>query len=229
MESKYKIMLTAFIIVVVLIASYKIFFSDEKNTDLKIFEDDSTLYLSIGPLDSKVIVVEFYDYQCPYCAIVSGNGAFANQYRTGQLSNIFGSSDKVEKLAKEEKLRFIHVPMSFLGQESVNAASAALCANEQGHFLEMHEAIFSQHDGKENNGKYTIQKLKFIAANISSLNQSMFAGCLESSKYNSKLKIINNQSFSAGVKGTPVFYINGIESSPDWMELSNKLSKVGLI
>jgi len=191
------------------------------------FIEDSKLYPSIGPKNAKVTVVEFSDFQCPFCAMASGLPEFAKQYES-QYGDLIGSAQKVEDLAKEGKIRFVYGIMSFLGAESGYAAEAGLCANEQEKFFEMHEAIFTAHDGKENNGKYSKENLKILAKGINELDQSKFADCLTSGKYASAVQTLSKNANSVGVSGTPTFFVNGAKSSGSWTELSSKISSEGV-
>lgn len=192
------------------------------NVDLDVFTSNPSLYPSIGPDDAKNVVVEFSDFQCPFCAIVSGLPSWTSQYAT-QYGDIIGSAQKIQQMAEEGKVRFIYVPMSFLGQESVYAAEAALCANEQGKFWEMHDAIFASHDSKENNGKYSKDNLKIIAKSISGLDLDEFNGCLDNDEKISDVQKVASQAKSFGVTGTPIFYVNGQKMSGSWAGISAAL------
>ena len=191
------------------------------------FTSNSELYPSIGPDNAQVTVVEFSDFQCPYCALASGLPAFAAQY-SSQYADLIGSASKVEKLAEEGKIKFVYVPMSFLGPESGYTAEASLCANEQDKFFEMHRVIFSNHDGEENNGKYNKDKLKVLASRIQGLDTTKFNTCLDSSKYASTVEDINSAANSAGVSGTPTFFVNGEKLSASWSQLSAKIRAAGV-
>lgn len=191
------------------------------------FISDSSLYPFIGSEDAKVTVIEFYDFQCPYCALVSGLPEFAKQY-SAQYANLIGSEQKLRVLADDGKIRFVLGTMSFLGAESGYSAEAFICANEQEKALEMYDQIFTAHDGKENNGKYTKDKLKRLAINIGGLDQIKFASCLDSSKYAQDVQKLNTNANGAGVTGTPTFIINGVVSSGSWDELSAKLKSAGV-
>jgi protein-disulfide isomerase len=197
--------------------------TDNNNTgtgavDTKVFTSNQNLYPSLGPDNAKVTVIEFADFQCPFCAIASGLPSWLSQYAS-QYADVINSAGKLEELAKQGEIRLIYVPFSFLGEESINAAEAGLCANEQNKFWEMHDAIFTAHDGKENNGKYTVAKLEIIAQSISGLNQAEFKTCLESDKYSSQMSSISQATGSAGISGTPAFLVNGKQVSASWTEL----------
>ncbi len=181
-------------------------------TDLSVFTNNPDLYPSLGPANSKNTVIEFLDFQCPFCAMASGLPSWISQYQT-QYGDLMGSAGKVETMAKQGKLRFIAIPMSFLGQESVYAAEAGYCANEQGKFWEMHDALFMAQTQGENNGKYNKDKLEIIAQGISGLDQSKFKSCLESDKYASAVQTAARQA-STAASGTPTFFVNGKQVTP---------------
>ncbi len=195
--------------------------SDVDVIDLKGFLSDNSLYPSLGPEDADIVVVEFSDFQCPYCALASGLPEFASQY-VAQYPDLISSAQKVQELASEGKIRFVYVSMSFLGEESVYATQAALCANEQGLFWEMHDAIFSVHDGKENNGKFSKENLKKIAQGINSLDTNEFNNCLEKDDTLVDAKKIASAA-STIVSGTPSFFVNGQQVSASWNALSTAI------
>ncbi|MFA5953268.1 MAG: DsbA family protein [Candidatus Pacearchaeota archaeon] len=182
-----------------------------EEVNMNVFLENSEIYPSIGPKNSENVVIEFSDFQCPYCAISSGLPDFAKQYET-QYSELFGSSEMLQEKAKAGELRFIYVPMSFLGQESVYAAEAGLCANQQGKFWEMHDLIFSAHDGKENNGKFSKENLKQMASNIQGLDTNKFNNCLDNDETLSDVQEVASVA-SQFVSGTPSFFVNGQQVS----------------
>lgn len=186
--------------------------------DLSVFIKNSDLYPSLGPVNAKNVVIEFSDFQCPYCALASGLPSWSADYMT-QYSDLIGSAQKIQEKAANGEIRFIYVPMSFLGQESVYTAQAGLCANEQGKFWEMHDAIFTAHDSKENNGKYSKENLKKLAMTISGLDQNKFGDCLDKDKTLSAVREVSSEA-SKVTSGTPTFYVNGVQVSASWRQLS---------
>jgi protein-disulfide isomerase len=223
---------TILLLVVVIVGGVLMFSGGGNNTNgnppigdvnLDAFISNPSLYPSLGPDSAKDVVIEFSDFQCPYCALASGlpDWVSGSQYQS-QYGDLIGSAQKVQQMAEDGKLRFIYVPMSFLGQESVYAAEAALCANEQGKFWEMHDAIFTAHDSKENNGKYSKDKLKIIAKGIAGLDATKFNSCLDTDKELSNVQTVTSQSRTAAT-GTPTFYVNGAKMSASWTQISAAL------
>ncbi|MFH1325580.1 MAG: thioredoxin domain-containing protein [archaeon] len=192
-----------------------------EDVDLGVFTDNPSLFPSLGPENADNVVLEFSDFQCPYCAMASGLPSWTSQYQA-QYGDLINSAGKIQELAEQGELRFIYVPMSFLGQESVYAAEAGYCANEQGKFWEMHDKIFAAHDMQENNGKYSKDKLKILAQGISGLDSEKFNKCLDDDKYSNAVQQAAAYASTAAT-GTPTFYVNGQKLSGSWTQLSATL------
>ena len=177
-------------------------------TDLSIFLDNSNLYPTLGPKNAKNTVVEFSDFQCPFCAMAAGASDWSKTLASGQYADLFGVAGMIQDKAAKGDIRFVYVSMSFLGEESVLAAQAGLCANQQNKFWEMHDAIFAAHDGKEGNGKYTKENLKTLAKSVKGLDQTKFADCLDNDKTLKDVQKAGSEA-SKAASGTPTFYLNG--------------------
>ena len=187
--------------------------------DLSLFLENPSLYPSLGPEDAKTTIIEFSDFQCPYCALASGLPEWTATYST-QYADLIGVTKKVQDLASNGEVRFVYAPMSFLGQESVYSAQAGLCANNQGKFWEMHDAIFTAHDSKENNGKYSKENLKKLAQTISGLDKNEFNNCLDKDETLSAVQQAASEASTAAT-GTPTFYVNGKKVSASWQTISS--------
>lgn len=162
---------------------------------------------AIGPKDAKITVTEFADFQCPFCGIVFGRDLGGAQY-----DPIRGTATKISnEYAKTGKIRFVYHIMAFLGQESVDAANAALCAREIGGdeaFFKMHDALFAKQGG-ENKGDFSKANLKTIAADAG-FNTPAMVSCIDSGKYNAQVSASDAQAKAVGVEGTPAFAINNV-------------------
>jgi len=145
----------------------------------------------MGDKNAKVKVIEFADFQCPFCE---------QWFKTVEPSII---SDYV----KTGKVQFIWRDYAFLGQESTWAAEAARCANDQGKFWEFHDYLY-QHQGQENSGAFNKDKLEGFAADMG-LDTASFNSCLDSDKYASQVSTDQADGQKAGVSGTPTIFING--------------------
>jgi len=144
-----------------------------------------------GPADAPVVIQEFSDFQCPYC------GQFA--IGTGQQI--------VEKYGGTGQVRFEYNNYAFLGPESIRAAEAAECANEQDAFWDYHDTLFLNQNG-ENRGTFNDTTLKSFAALIG-LDEQSFNTCLDSGKYRDDMEASFTNGVELGIESTPSFIING--------------------
>ncbi len=145
----------------------------------------------LGEQNAPVTVVEYGDFQCPFC------GKF------------FKDTEPVlrDKYIKTGKVKFIYRDFAFLGQESTWAANAARCAGEQGKFWEYHDYLYGNQRG-ENQGAFSKNNLKSFAAALG-LDKEKFSVCLDSDKYLEEVKNQTKAGGEAGVTGTPTNFING--------------------
>jgi protein-disulfide isomerase len=165
----------------------------------------------MGQASSAVTVLEFSDFQCPFCGMTYGSpwaDAYASQY-----GPIIGTVKSLETdYVKTGKVAFIHYPVAFLGQESIDASNAAMCAKAQNKYFEMHDAIYEAQTSEENDGKYSKANLKLLAQGVSGLDQAAFASCLDGDTYVDTVDGFTSdwQSVSganSGRAGTPTLYI----------------------
>jgi protein-disulfide isomerase len=143
----------------------------------------------LGQSSAPVTIIEFSDYQCPYC------GRFETDTYP-QLKTDYIDTGKV-------KLVFRNFPLSF-HENAQNAAEAAECANEQGKFWAYNENLFAK------NTALTVTNLKQYAKDLG-LDTTKFDQCLDSGKMKSVVQKDVTDATSYGVSGTPTFYINGVE------------------
>ncbi len=146
---------------------------------------------SLGNKNAKVEVIEFGDFQCPFC------GRFYTDVEK-QLIKDYVDTGKV-------KFAFRHY--AFLGQESTSAAEASECANEQNKFWEYHNYLYENQKG-ENQGAFSKDNLKSFATTLG-LNASQFNTCLDSGKYTKNVTNDFADGQKAGVNGTPATFVNG--------------------
>jgi len=146
----------------------------------------------MGNKDAKVKVVEFADFQCPFC----------KQWFSTVESNL------VSDYVKTNKIAFYWRDYPFLGQESNYSASAARCANEQGKFWEFHDYLYNN-QGQENSGTFSKDNLKKFAVTLG-LNTDQFNSCLDADKYSKDYQTDLADGQKAGVNGTPTVFVNGV-------------------
>ncbi len=144
-----------------------------------------------GDPNAPVTIIEFGDFQCPYC------GRFFAQTEP-QIDKAYTQSGKV---------RFGYFGFAFLGQESNWAAEAAECAADQNKFWEYHDMLYSSQSG-ENQGAFNKDNLKKFAGDLG-LDTSAFIKCFDSGKYTQLIQDESSTASSIGVRSTPTFLING--------------------
>jgi len=148
----------------------------------------------LGNKDAKVKMIEFSDFQCPFCRTFWKD-------TLGKIKSEYIDTGKVA-------LYYRHYPLSFhpMAQSS---AEAAECANEQEKFWEFHDKMYEEQDKKgQGTIDYTNEDLKTWAGSIG-VNSTQFSECLDSGKYKEKVAKDQSEGTTAGVNGTPGFFING--------------------
>ncbi len=146
---------------------------------------DSPSEPSRGAADAPVTIVEFGDFQCPYCA---------------------GLEPTLEKVLKDYagkvRLEFRQFPLESIHPHAFKAAEASMCAREQNKFWELHDTMYGNQD------KLTVDDLKAAAAKLG-VNAKQFNQCLDSGKYDSAIRADQSAGEKAGVSGTPALFVNG--------------------
>lgn len=145
----------------------------------------------LGNKDAKVTIVEFADFQCPFC------GRFHK--------DVYGPL--IKQYVETGKAVFVYQDFAFLGEESVMAAEATKCAGEQGKFWEYHDYLFSHQNG-ENQGAFDAKNLKGFARALK-LSSSAFNTCLDTDKYRDAVMKETASGRDLGITGTPTLVING--------------------
>jgi protein-disulfide isomerase len=106
-------------------------------------------------------------------------------------------------------------PIAILGEESVQAAAAAQCANEQGAFWAYHDMLYAN-QGSERGGAFSDDRLKTFAGMLG-LEAGAFNSCLDSDRYRTTVLDATTEAQLAGVGSTPTILVNGqeVETSVD--------------
>ena len=152
----------------------------------------------LGSPDAKISIIEFSDFQCPFCAR-SFEGAIAD----------FKASDYFKN--GEVNLIYKQFPLNF-HPFAQKAAEASLCAQAQGKFWEYHDLLFT------NQNALDTASLKQYAAQLG-LNTAEFNSCLDDGKYTSEVNKEFAQGTAAGITGTPGFIIVNTETG-DYQTIS---------
>lgn len=145
----------------------------------------------LGNPDAKVALIEFADYQCPYCE------RFYRQ-SFGNLKSRFIDSGKVMYVYRD-----LPAPNR---PQALPAAIAARCAGEQGKFYEMQSLLFS-------NGSSLQQSSYARFAKKLGLDSSKFQACLIDNNQVEKVRQDINEAQSLGIRGTPTFYIGAVDGN----------------
>jgi protein-disulfide isomerase len=153
-------------------------------------DDDAIL----GDKDAPVTIVEFSDYQCPFC----------RRFWKDTLPQL-----KAEYIdTGKARLVYRDLPLSFHPAAQISA-EAAQCAGDQDQYWQYHDKLFEEQD-KQGGGtvQYGAEELKKWALEIG-LNVVTFNSCLDSGKYKSEVEKDTADGSIAGATGTPSFFING--------------------
>lgn len=140
-----------------------------------------------GKADAPITIIEFSDFQCPFC---------------GQwFSN---SNSQLQSYIDQGKVKFIYrdFPLSSIHPFAEPAANAAECANDQGKFWEYHDNLF------KNQSALDEASLKKYASDLK-LDTAKFNSCFDAKKFQTEIDKDFNDGAAVGVSGTPTFFING--------------------
>lgn len=140
---------------------------------------------TLGKKDAPVTLVEFSDFQCPYCQ--------ASAPTLKQVAQKFG--DKVQIVYRQYPIPSLH-PFAF------KAAEASLCANDQGKFWELHDAMF------QDQTKLAVSDLKATARRLG-LDGKKFDACIDAGRHVEQVQNDQREGERIGVTGTPAMFING--------------------
>jgi protein-disulfide isomerase len=145
-----------------------------------------------GDEGAKVTIVEFSDFQCPFCA----------RFHTGTLPQI------QKEYVETGKVRhvFRNLPLESIHPQAFKAAEAALCAGDQGKYWEMHNQLFSNQRALA--PEQVVEHAKTVG-----LDAAAFQSCLGSGQHAARIRTDIAEAGKLGLNGTPAFVI-GV-STPD--------------
>ncbi len=141
---------------------------------------------TLGAADAPVTLVEFTDYQCPFCRR-------HNLQTKPQLVKDYVETGKLKYVLREFPIQSIH-------PKALKAAEAALCAGDQGRYWDMHEAFFADQR------KLAPEDLKAHAEALG-LDAAGFSECLDGGRYAQRVQKDLADGIKAGVRGTPTFFL----------------------
>ncbi len=138
-----------------------------------------------GPMEAKVVIVEFNDYQCPFCKQVS---PIIKQIREEYPDNV--------------KIIYRDFPVISSHPQALSAGMATECASEQNKFFEYHDALF------DTQSNLSDSNLKLVAQNLN-LDTVKFNSCFDNQRFKNEVLDDLQDGMKAGITGTPTFFING--------------------
>jgi protein-disulfide isomerase len=135
-----------------------------------------------GDAHAAVTIVEYGDFQCPFCATFHAS---------------------MVQLSRERRFRWVyrHFPLTTIHASALQAAEAAECAGDQGRFWQYADALFQRQQ------KLSPAELSSIAADVG-IDAAKFGPCLASEQHRQRV-LDDAQAGGARISGTPTFYING--------------------
>jgi protein-disulfide isomerase len=143
-------------------------------------------FYSIGPSNAQITIVEFSDYQCPYCR------RWHDQVYKPLLAAYPG------------KVKFVYrnLPLTSIHPNAFPAAEAAMCAGEQNVYWQYHDKLF---DHETLGNEVYIQYAQELG-----LDMTAFEACLNDHKYQKAIQTDSDFAINLGISSTPTFFINGL-------------------
>jgi protein-disulfide isomerase len=146
----------------------------------------------LGESSAPITIIEFGDYQCPFCQKW-------NQNTKPLIDRDYISTGKV---------KLIYVDFPIVGPDSINAHAGSYCADEQGLYWQYHDFLY-KNQGHENSGWVSMNNLKNIVSGMEGIDVNLFSNCIDSGKYNDRVKENKNIAVKNGAKSTPSFIVIG--------------------
>ena len=144
----------------------------------------------LGSESAPVTIVEFGDYQCEACY-----HWFHNTRDT-----------LIDNYIETGKAKLVFVDLPFLGRDSPKAAQASYCAEDQGKYWEYHTMLYTFQDGQPDSGWADRDRLNSFAFSLD-MNMDEFNDCMDSSKYQKRIKANYDEAAKNGIQQTPTFII----------------------
>ncbi|MEW6043765.1 MAG: DsbA family protein [Thermoproteota archaeon] len=150
----------------------------------------------LGSESAPVTIIEFGDYQCPFC----------------QKWNLQTKPIIEQNYINSGKVKLIYIDLPIVGIDSLKAHASSYCADEQGLYWQYHDHLY-KNQGHENDGWARVENLKELAAKLPGLDVEKFNQCLDSGKYENRVKENKNVATKSGARSTPTFIIIGPDDS----------------
>ena len=143
----------------------------------------------LGSASAPITIVEFGDYQCEACY---------HWYHNTR-------ADIIDNYIETGKVNLVFMDLPFLGRDSITAAQATYCADDQGKYWEYHDTLYNFQEAIDN-GWASKDRLVSFAFNLD-MNLDEFNDCMDSSKYAKRVKANYDESQRFGAEATPTFLI----------------------
>ena len=192
------------IIAIGIILSYSSAPSETVNLDMgRTHGDVSTAMGSpiLGDPSAPITIVEFGDYQCSACY------NWFHEHKPAIYENYIATG----------KANLVFVDLAILGRDSLTAAQASYCAEDQGMYWEYHDLLYNSQESKIDNGWASSERLKAFAFSLG-LDMDLFESCLDSGKYTKRVQYNVSVAKKHGARATPTFIIVGPDNQQEQFE-----------
>ena len=141
----------------------------------------------LGPEDAPVTIVEFSDFECPFC-----------QRSAEEVLPLI-----LEQYPEQVRLVYRDFPLTQIHPQALPAALASECADDQGKFWEYHDLLFANQSALDD------ASLKAYAAQVG-VDEAVFDQCYTSQEHLDEVRVDYQDGVTYGVSGTPAFFVNGL-------------------
>jgi protein-disulfide isomerase len=160
--------------------------AEQQQQEFKRYDIPTENAYALGPADAPITIVEFSDYQCPFCR------RWHDEVYEPLLAAYPGKI----------RLVYRHLPLTSIHPDAMSAAEAAMCAGEQDAYWPFHERLFSSESLGNNIYIQYAQEL--------GLDMGTFESCLSDQKYQQAVQADSDFAINLGIRSTPTFFINGL-------------------
>ncbi len=143
----------------------------------------------LGSESAPVTIVEFGDYQCEGCYHWFHNAR----------------AEIIDNYVETGKAKLFFVDLPFLGRDSIIAAQATYCAEDQGKYWEYHTMLYNYQEGIDS-GWASKDRLIAFAFNLD-MNVNEFSSCMDITKYGKRVKANYDEAVNQGAEATPTFIV----------------------
>ena len=145
---------------------------------------------ALGSENAPITIIEFGDYQCESCYFWFHNTR----------------STLIDNYVETGKAKLVFLDLPFLGRDSITAAQASYCAEDQGKYWEYHTMLYTFQDGHPDSGWADRDRLNAFASSLD-MNMDEFNECMDSSKYKIRVKANYDEAVKNGAQSTPTFIL----------------------